>query len=59
MTPSPNRANMSTGTHIGLTLCSLGMGGVYRDDAGGVTRPPFGVVRPARTTLVFLAMGGG
>ena len=52
---------MSTGTHGGLTLNSLGMGGVYRaEGAGGVYRepPPLDVTR-LPLTLVLRAMDGG
>jgi hypothetical protein len=32
--------NIMMGTILGLTFWSRGIGGVYRDDASGVARPP-------------------
>ncbi len=32
--PMPSRVNMRIGTHGGLTLTALGMGGVYRPEPG-------------------------
>ena len=37
--PLTRKMPMTIGTQIGLTLYSLGIGGVYRPDAFGVTRP--------------------
>jgi hypothetical protein len=52
-TPRPRQPNITTGTHGGLTFCSLGIGGVYRPDDGMARVPdpepdrvPFGVARP-------------
>src|ERR687891_855368 len=60
--PIPSSANMSTGTQVGLTFTSRGIGGVYRVDAlgrldAGVV--PLAVTRPLGTLrLAGLAMGG-
>ncbi len=57
--PRIRNASKSTGTQRGLSLYSLGIGGVYRPDAGGVTRPgfvpPLGVTRPG-ASFVLLAI---
>ncbi len=50
-TPIPKNANIETGTHLGLDRCTLGEGGVYRDDGDSVTRPDFVVFARLRCFL--------
>src|SRR4051794_17836800 len=51
--PAPRKLNMRIGTHRGLTLYSLGTGGVYRLVAGGVVRDELALAALLRAAFDF------